>query len=123
MDRWAHLDDGSDPDGRAAAEKYVEQIAPATTGASPTRPEPRTAAGQAMEEWLREREDYEWGRKVTTAILAIEAEAAPALDVDRLTAALAASGISSMSFENVRAHLTEIAADYARLSTAPEPAE
>ena len=40
------------------------------------RPEATTRAGQAMESWLREPEDYEWGRKVTGAILAIEAEAA-----------------------------------------------
>jgi hypothetical protein len=39
-------------------------------------PEPRTKAGQEMESWLREPEDYEWGRKVTNAILAIENEAA-----------------------------------------------
>jgi hypothetical protein len=39
------------------------------------QPEATTKAGQAMEAWLREPENYEWGRKVTNAILAIEAEA------------------------------------------------
>ncbi len=38
-------------------------------------PVPQTKAGQEMEAWLRESEDYEWGRKVTEAIVAIEAEA------------------------------------------------
>jgi hypothetical protein len=41
----------------------------------PVQPEATTKAGQAMEAWLREPENYEWGRKVTNAILAIEAEA------------------------------------------------
>jgi hypothetical protein len=41
----------------------------------PVQPEATTKAGQALEAWLREPENYEWGRKVTNAILAIEAEA------------------------------------------------
>jgi hypothetical protein len=41
----------------------------------PVQPEATTKAGQAMEAWLREPENYEWGRKVTNAILAIETEA------------------------------------------------
>jgi hypothetical protein len=44
----------------------------------PVQPEATTKAGQAMEAWLREPENYEWGRKVTNAILAIEAEAVAA---------------------------------------------
>jgi hypothetical protein len=36
--------------------------------------EPRSLAGQEMESWLREPEDYGWGRKVTAAIVAIETE-------------------------------------------------
>jgi hypothetical protein len=53
----------------------------------PVQPEATTKAGQAMEAWLREPENYEWGRKVTNAILAIEAEAATP-DVERFRAAL-----------------------------------
>jgi hypothetical protein len=44
----------------------------------PVQPEATTKAGQALEAWLREPENYEWGRKVTNAILAIEAEAVAA---------------------------------------------
>jgi hypothetical protein len=45
-----------------------------------------------MESWLREPEDYAWGRKVTDAILAIEAEAAPPA-ADRLHKYLHGEGV------------------------------
>jgi hypothetical protein len=89
------------------------------------QPEATTKAGQAMEAWLREPENYEWGRKVTNAILAIEAEARaaaqerPPIDVVRLAKAMALVYVTGHPiheavehWESYRTDATELIAAY-----------